>query len=575
MKTIFKITKLSILVLTMVLFSCNNDDDVQAIEINLSDLEVTIDENPNNGEVLGAVQADTNENLSLSIATQTPTGALSIDSSTGELTVADASLFDFETNPVISATITGDNVVSMATVTVNLTNVNEVTTMDLEVTIDENPTDGQVLGMLQASGSSSLNFSITSQTPSGALSIDANSGEVSVADASLFDFETNPVITANISTVDAENMATVTVNLNDVQELTLQDLTVTIDENPTDGQVLGTMQTNGSGTLTFSITSQTPTGALGIDASTGELSVVDPNLFDYETNPVITATILVDDGAESATAAATINLNDVDEVSAQNTNLDIDENPSNGDIVGTLQASGSNLTYTITFQNPAGAFIIDANTGELSVADETLFDFETNPNMLATISVDNGTQSVSANAFVTINDVNEIGEFKYGGVIFWIDPASNNSEGLVCDINNQGFTSWSCSNTIDTGATGTAIGTGAANTTAIISNSCTSSNGAANIIAALNFNGYDDWFLPSKDELTEMYLNRNIIDVTSASQGGSNLSNPAQPISHWSSSQSLSDDGKAWIRLFVNGSEGEADKTVIITSRAVRTFTDF
>ena len=30
---------------------------------------------------------------------------------------------------------------------------------------------------------------------------------------------------------------------------------------------------------------------------------------------------------------------------------------------------------------------IDQNTGELSVADETLFDFETNPSMLAVISV--------------------------------------------------------------------------------------------------------------------------------------------------------------------------------------------
>jgi len=573
MKTIFKHYKLSILVLAMLIFSCNNDDDAQIIEINLTNLEVTIDENPSDGQSLGTVQADTNENLDLSISEQTPTGALNIDSSTGELTVADASLFDFETNPVISATITGDNVVSTATVTVSLVNVNEVTAMDLEITIDENPTDGQVLGMIQANGSNNLNFSITSQTPAGALSIEASSGEVSVADASLFDFETNPVITASISTVDAENMATVTINLNNVNEITFQDLEVTIDENPTDGQVLGTMQANGPGTFNYSITSQTPSGAMAIDAVTGELSAIDPNLFDFETNPVLTASVLVDNSSETATAMVTINLNDVDEVSAQNTNLTIDENSANGDVVGTLQASGSNLNYTITFQNPAGAFNIDASTGELSIADETLFDFETNPNMLATISVDNGTQSVSANAFVALNDVNEIGEFKFGGVIFWIDPSSNNSEGLVCAISDQVTNiAWGCQGI--PAATSTAIGTGAANTASIIT-SCTTPGIAADIASNTTIAGFSDWFLPSKDELNEMYTQRTIINTTATANGGTEfVSNINLSGRYWSSSQLT--NSLAWSLLFFNGDEQGINKSFSGTMnvRAVRAWTD-
>ncbi|KAA2218807.1 cadherin repeat domain-containing protein [Maribacter flavus] len=566
--------KIFIALVLLISVGCNKDDD-QPSTVNLQNLEVSLDENPSNGETVGTVQTTNGTAINYSISSQLPSGALSIDSSSGELTVANATLFDFETNPTITATITADNAENSVTVTITLNNTNEVTAQNLEVTIDENPTAGQVLGSLQTMGNAS-GFTITTQSPVGAMDIDSNSGELIVADASLFDFETNPTLTATVSIEDAANPVTVTVTLTDVLEITVQDFTVAVDENPTDGQVLGTVQATGNGAFDFSITSQTPMGAMAIDATTGELTVIDPNLFDFETNPVITAEISVTDGVESTSLTATINLNDVDEVSAQNTDLNIDENPSNGDIIGSLQASGSNLTYTITFQNPAGAFAINQSTGELSVANETLFDFETNPNMLATISVSNGTQTVSANTFVELNDLNEIGEYKYGGVIFWIDPASNNSEGLVCDINNQGFTSWSCSNTVDiTGATGTAIGTGATNTMAIISNSCTSSSGAANIIAALNVNGYNDWFLPSKDELTEMYLNRNIIDSTSAVQGGSDLSNPAQPISHWSSSQSTSDVNKAWIRLFVNGSENEVDKTVIITSRAVRAWTDF
>jgi hypothetical protein len=458
-------------------------------------------------------------------------------------------------------------------VTVNLNNVSETTAQDFTVTIDENPTDGQVLGTLQANGNGALDFSITTQSPAGAMNVDSSTGELTVADASLFDYETNPTLTATVSIMDAQNPVTVTVNLNNVSETTAQDFTVTIDENPTDGQILGTLQASGNGTLDFSITTQSPAGAMAIDATTGELTVIDPNLFDFETNPVITATISVEGGTETATATATINLNDVEEVSAQNTDLTIDENPSNGDVVGTLQASGSNLTYTITFQNPAGAFSIDQNTGELSVADETLFDFETNPNMLATISVSNGTQSVSANAFVSLNDVNEIGEFKFGGVIFWIDPASNNSAGMVCAIEDQGINvSWGCQGTLISG-TGTAIGTGQANTSAILAG-CSTTGIAAEIAANATIGGYSDWFLPSRSELSQMYTHRTTIDAIAVANGGTEFVADSST-RYWSSSES--NNNTAWCKYFSNGNDAGLNKGAgaFFRVRAVRAWSDF
>lgn len=88
---------------------------------------------------------------------------MNIDITTGELTVADASLFDFEGNPVITATISDGEAVSPATVNINLTNINEITVQDLVVTINENPTKGQSIGKVSTNGI-------------GALNIDANTG---------------------------------------------------------------------------------------------------------------------------------------------------------------------------------------------------------------------------------------------------------------------------------------------------------------------------------------------------------------------------------------------------------------
>lgn len=258
-------------------------------------------------------------------------------------------------------------------------------------------------------------------------------------------------------------------------------------------------------------------------------------------------------------------------INLENLEVTIDENPATGQVIGTVQSDTNNaLTFSIDTQTPSGALSIDENTGELTVADASLFDFETNPVITATVSATGAANT--ATVTINLNDVIEalpatVGEFRDGGVVFWVDP-TDNTKGLVCAITNQNSSmtvAWGCLGS-DIGATDTAIGTGATNTATIVANSCSASGTAAKIISDLVLNGYDDWFLPSKDELNEMYLNRDIINTTAGANGGGNFSQ-----GYWSSSEGASDI-QAWAHIFDTNLQVDTNRGNLIRIRAVRAF---
>lgn len=98
-------------------------------------------------------------------------------------------------------------------------------------------------------------------------------------------------------------------------------------------------------------------------------------------------------------------------ISANNFSTSLDENPTNGDPIGSVSATASDnsaLTYSLSNQNVAGAIAIDANTGQLSVADASAFDFETNPSITASYTASNGTESATATITITVNDLEEL-----------------------------------------------------------------------------------------------------------------------------------------------------------------------
>jgi len=115
---------------------------------------------------------------------------------------------------------------------------------------------------------------------------------------------------------------------------------------------------------------------------------------------------------------------------------------------------------------------------------------------------------------------------------------------------------WSNITTTSVGTTGTAIGTGQANTTLIVAQTgCRS--GAAYYCVTLDEGSYTDWFLPSKYELNKLWINRVAI-------GG------FADYVYWSSSEDYT--SLAWGQSFGSGYQGYGHKYGNFRVRAVRAF---
>ena len=153
-----------------------------------------------------------------------------------------------------------------------------------------------------------------------------------------------------------------------------------------------------------------------------------------------------------------------------------------------------------------------------------------------------------------------------GGKIFYVSAAGftmtdNNQvchylEAAPADMSTLAWASGSYTSTDITG-TEEAIGTGRKNTALILATDALAP--AAKACKDLTTGGKTDWFLPSWDELDQLYENRLSV--------GNTVTN-----AYWSSSQRNNSVSNAWHENFTYGGQGSQAKSNAILVRAIRAF---
>ena len=154
----------------------------------------------------------------------------------------------------------------------------------------------------------------------------------------------------------------------------------------------------------------------------------------------------------------------------------------------------------------------------------------------------------------------QIGEVYRGGYIFQINE---DGTGLVAAMDELDQSYWGCGGTELSGAEGQAIGTGYQNTLDIVAG-CSEPNTAAGTTLAYESGGYSDWYLPSLNELSEMYN-------TIGNGGPQGNTGDFIATRYWSSSEYNS--SLAWTVNFNTGGSSLFDKYGTTKVRAIRSVT--
>ena len=185
---------------------------------------------------------------------------------------------------------------------------------------------------------------------------------------------------------------------------TVTDAIFNINENASNGILVGTVSTTDGAPTSFTIVSGNDDGIFQIDDS-GVLTVADNTDLDYESATSHDLTVRADNTLGNGTSGTiTIDINDIEEDPpiVSNGTFSISETSSNGTLVGTVSTSGGTpASFIIVSGNSDGIFTID-NTGIITVLDNSNLDYATTNSYSLEIQASNIVGSDTGTTVITI-----------------------------------------------------------------------------------------------------------------------------------------------------------------------------
>lgn len=321
-------------------------------------------------------------------------------------------------------------------------------------TVPENFPDGQLIGKIQATDKDedALEFSLV-QEASGLFEVAKNGNLFLAIDKKLsYEGQEEHTLTVYVHDGTVGRSGSVTIKVTpEVSENELpaeneppiaENQEFEVNEDIADDEVIGAVVATDpeEDDLTYLITENDDD--LFILSDTGELTLVEGAVLDFETKENYTLTITVGDGVNvPVEITLSINVLDVNEAPIAEDKIfdDIIETLPEGELIGNLEATdpeGEPLTYEI-IEDEDGLFAVNSN-GEIELAEGQSLDFETAEQHTIVVSISDGVNEVQITVTINVQDDGDIFEDPASFITTWMIE-SNNQELIIGTNSNYSY----------------------------------------------------------------------------------------------------------------------------------------
>ena len=387
------------------------------LTITISDIDLSV-----TSSLASASQAETISTGTsiLTLSTSNAEGTLSysitdadnkfaINSSTGEVTLANALDYETKTSHSFTVTVTDGTTTSSETFTLSVTDVDLSVTSTLASSSQPETisTGTSILTLSTSNAEGTVSYSITDAD--NKFAINSSTGEVTLANALDYETKTSHSFTVTVTDGTTSSSETFTLNVTDIDLAFSASLASSSQlETISTGTTIATSSASDSeGTVSYSITDAD--NKFAIDTSTGEVTLA--NALDYETKTSHSFTVTATDGVTTTSQTFTLTVGNAVintlAVTLANSGAALAESSSSGTSVGSSSINNpdsDSVSYTLSGTGSSN-FAVDSSG---NITTNATLDFETAKSYALTLTASGGGTTTTDNFTVNVGNVEEL-----------------------------------------------------------------------------------------------------------------------------------------------------------------------